>query len=351
MSSERVSWFPGATGAQPTDVGVKSARLFRLAREGIRVPEGFAVTAAAYREFVREARLEQVIAREVRRYRAGRDLVVVAAAIRTAFREASLPLALTDEILAAYAELGGDGTEVAVRSSPIDTQDDVADETFLHLRSGADVLAACRRCFASLFSAVAVGNREHWGPDQLAAAMPVTVQRMVRADLGSSGTVRGESTFVRVRAAWGLGDPCAGDADQYSVHPGARPMIVRHRGAKRTKSVYGGRRGTRVVPTTPEERFGLVLTDDDIQELARWSVAADKHFGHPMELEWAKDGRCGDLYLVEVRSRVLSALTIAGPARVRPSLRTDPADLGPAGSKSDGSAGAMRTAQIESESG
>ncbi|WP_329478853.1 hypothetical protein OG555_39905 [Kribbella sp. NBC_01484] len=319
MNSERVVWLHG--DADPQQVGVKNARLAELTDEGIRIPEGFAVTAAAYQEFVREGRLGPVIARELRRYRAGRDLVVVAAAIRTAFRDTSLPQAVSDEILAAYEDLGGDGTEVAVRSSPAETQDDVADETFLHLRSGADVLAACRRCFASLFSAVAVGNREHRGPDHLVAAMPVTVQRMVRADLGSSGTVRGESTFVRVRAAWGLGEPVSGDADQYSVHPGARPMIVKHRGAKRAKTVYAGLRGTEVVQTTPEERSGLVLTDDDIEELARWSVIADKHFKRPMELEWAKDGRSGGLYLVEVRARVLPVVTIDGPGRAVPVLQ------------------------------
>lgn len=313
MNSDNVVRLRRAT--DPARVGVKNARLAALSGEDIRVPEGFAVTAAAYQAFVREAGLVPVIAQEIRRYRAGRDLVAVAAAIRTAFGNASLPPYLTDEILAAYEELGGDGTEVAVRSSPIDRQDEVADKTFLHLRSGADVLAACRRCFASLFSAVAVGNREHRGPDHLAAAMPITVQRMVRADLGSSGTARGESTFVRVRAAWGLGEPWADDADQCSVHPGARSMIVKHRGAKRAKTVYAGLRGTQVVATTADERSGFVLTDDELQELARWSVAADKHFKRPMELEWAKDGESGDLYLVEARRWSLSAVTIDGPTR------------------------------------
>jgi phosphoenolpyruvate synthase/pyruvate phosphate dikinase len=319
MNSERVVWIEG--DADPQQVGVKSARLAELTNEGVRIPRGFAVTAAAYQEFVREGRLGPVIERELRRYRAGRDLVVVAAAIRTAFRQTELPSSLTDEILAGYEELGGDGTEVAVRSSPIDTHDEVADETFLHLRSGADVLAACRRCFASLFSAVAVGNREHRGPDHLVAAMPVTVQRMVRADLGSSGTVRGESTFVRIRAGWGLGKPCAEDLDQYSVHPGARPMIVKHRGAKRAKTVYAGLRGTREVPTTPDERAGLVLTDEDIQELARWSVIADRHFKRPMELEWAKDGCSGELAVVEARRRTMPAVTINTPVRAIPARR------------------------------
>ena len=95
-------------------------------------------------------------------------------------------------------------------------------------------------------------------------------------------------------------------------------MIVKHRGAKRTKTVYAGLRGTQAVPTTPQERSGLVLTDNDIQELAGWSVAADKHFKRPMELEWAKDGRCGELYLVEVRRRVMPTVTIFvdGPKQI-----------------------------------
>ncbi|MEU4295286.1 PEP/pyruvate-binding domain-containing protein [Kribbella sp. NPDC026596] len=319
MNSARVVWLHGA--ADPQQVGVKSARLAELADEGIRVPEGFAVTAAAYQEFVREARLGPVIAQELRRYRAGRDLVVVAAAIRTAFREASWPAEVADEILKAYEELGGDGTEVAVRCSPLGPHNAEQGEVFLHLRSGAAVLAACRRCFASLFSAVAVGNRELNGPDHLAAVMPVAVQRIVRADVGGSGTARGESTFVRIRAAWGLGEPPAGDADQYSVHLGPRPLIVKHRGAKKTKTVYADPHGTRTLPTTPQERSGLVLTDDDIKELAQWSVTADRHFKRPMKLEWAKDGCSGDLYLVEVNRRVMPAVTIDAPAHPVPARR------------------------------
>ncbi|MGW1344447.1 PEP/pyruvate-binding domain-containing protein [Kribbella sp. NPDC002412] len=314
MNGEWVLRPEDAGGTDPAQAGAKSAGLSELSRKGIRVPAGFVVSAAAYQEYVRESRLGPVIASELRRYRAGRDVVAVAAAIRTAFREASLPPALAAEILDAYQELGGDGTEVAVRCSPVDSHDDIRDEVFLHLRSGADVLAACRRCFASLFSSVAVGNRELRGPDHLAAAMPVAVQRMVRSDLGASGTARGENTFVRVRAAWGLGEPPAEDPDQYSVHPGAVPMIVRHRGAKRTKTVYADPHGTKTIPTTPQERSQLVLNDDELQELARWSVEVDKHFKRPMELEWAKDGCSGDLYLVEVRHRAMPRVTIPRPA-------------------------------------
>jgi phosphoenolpyruvate synthase/pyruvate phosphate dikinase len=169
----------------------------------IRVPEGFAVTAEAYREFVREARLGSVITRSIRRIRAGRDLVVAAAEIRSAFRDASLPSTVVDDILTAYQKLGGDGTEVVVRCSPATSADATQGEVFLHLTTGADVIAACRRCFASLYGAVAVGNREAEGIDHLRVAMPVTVQRMAHSDLGSSGAARDESTFVRLPAPRG----------------------------------------------------------------------------------------------------------------------------------------------------
>ncbi|TDO48361.1 pyruvate phosphate dikinase-like enzyme [Kribbella sp. VKM Ac-2571] len=320
MNSEYVVRLDGepmqsAVGAGPEQIGVKAARLAELAREGIRVPEGFAVTATAYREFVHQAGLAPTIAQEIRRFRAGRDLGVAAAEIRSAFRDASMPATVVDEILDAYQELGGDGTEVAVRCSPVTFADAVRDDVFLHLTTGADVVAACRRCFASLYNTVAVGNREAEGIDHLKVAMPVTVQRMVRADLGGSGTARGENTFVRVRASWGLGEPPAADADLYSVHPGARPLIVRHRGAKLTKTVYADPRGTRPVPTTPAERTTLVLTDDELQELARWSVVADKHFRRPTTLDWAKDGQSGELYVIEVRPGVAPAVTIVARGR------------------------------------
>jgi phosphoenolpyruvate synthase/pyruvate phosphate dikinase len=312
MNSEYVVRLDGEV--DPEQVGVKTARLTELAREGVQVPEGFAVTAAAYREFVRDARLEPAIAQAIRRYRSGRDLIVAAAEIRSAFRDAPMSPVVADNILKAYEDLGGEGTDVAVRCSPVSAPDVGQEEVFLHLSTGEDVLAACRRCFASLYGAVAVGNREAEGIDHLAVAMPVTVQRMIRTDLGGSGNARGESTFVRVRASWGLGGPTA-DADQYSVHPGSRPMIVTHRGAKLTKTVYGDPCGTRVVPTTPEERSTLVLSDEDLHRLADWSVAADKHFRRPTTIDWAKDGCSGELSVIEVRPGVSPTMRIRAYGR------------------------------------
>jgi phosphoenolpyruvate synthase/pyruvate phosphate dikinase len=297
----------------PAQVGGKAAQLAELHGRGVRVPDGFAVTAAAYQEFVREARLDPLISQEIRRYRHGRDLGVVAAAIRTAFRGAEFPDELAAQILAAYDALGGDGTEVVVRCSPVFPQRGTT-AVFLHVNSGAAVLMACRRCFASLFGADTLGDRELNGPDHLTAVMPVTVQRLVRSDLGASGTARAESTFVRIHAAWGLGAPATGDV--YSFHPGPQPLIVKHRGSQQTKTVYADPHGTREVPTTPQERAAAVLTDDEIAELGTWSVAAENYFGRAMELEWAKDGRSGELYLVEVRPWTVPAVTIS--RRVRP---------------------------------
>ena len=311
MSMNRIVWIQDESSTDPEQVGLKNSRLAALSREGLPVPSGFAVTAVSYREFVDAARLGPVIEQELRGYRAGRDLVAVGAAIRTAFCDAPLPPVLGDEILAAYEELGGDGTEVAVRCSPVAPVEEVRDELFLHLNSGAAVVAACRRCFAALFGDVAVGNRELRGPDHLAAATAVTVQQMVRSDRGASGTVHGESTFVRIQAAWGLGEPAAEDPDQYSIHPGARPMIVRHRGGKRIKTVYAGLRGTHAVPTTPAERSALVLSDDELQVLAQWSLTADTMFERRMELDWARDGESGRLYLIEARPLVFPAISIS----------------------------------------
>jgi phosphoenolpyruvate synthase/pyruvate phosphate dikinase len=293
-------------------VGAKAGRLAELAREGIPVPEGFAVTAAAYQEFVLDARLGPVIAQAIRRFRAGRELAVAAAEIRSAFRDAPLPRAVADEIRAAYCDLGDDGASVAVRCSP---RDETGGQSFLHLSSEAEILAACRRCFAALFDAVAVGNREALGADHLKAAMPVLVQRMIRSDLGGSGTVQRENTFLRVRASWGLAGASAAGSDQYSVHPGPRPLIMKHLGTKPEKVVYADPRGIRTVPTTSEERTALVLTDQELRELAGWSVVADRHFCRPMTLAWAKDGPSGRLFLMDVQPAAVPAPVIPAARR------------------------------------
>jgi len=194
MSNEpRIAWLTDPIGTDLAAVGGKNASLSVMLRElgaeGIKVPDGFAVTSAAYWEFVDAARLRPFIAEQIRRLRHGRDLVAVGAAIRTAFFDAELPDSLVEEISAAYEKLGG---TVAVRSSA--TAEDLPEasfagqqETFLNV-SGVDaLLSACKRCYASLFTDRAISYREERGFDHLAVALSVGVQRMVRSDLGGGG--------------------------------------------------------------------------------------------------------------------------------------------------------------------
>jgi phosphoenolpyruvate synthase/pyruvate phosphate dikinase len=175
MNSEYVVRLDDCEASWTDQVGVTASRLHRLAGRGSCPPEGFVVTAAAYREFVHENRLGPVIAQAIRRVRAGRDVRAAAAGIRTAFRDAPMPPAVAAAILAAYGDLGGEGTEVTVTCSPPSNRPD-GGETFHQLRTGTDVLAACRRCFAAAFTAVAFSNREATGESHLTTTMPVLVR-------------------------------------------------------------------------------------------------------------------------------------------------------------------------------
>jgi phosphoenolpyruvate synthase/pyruvate phosphate dikinase len=143
----------------------------------VRGPDDFTVTRAGYDEFVRAARLRPLIAHQVRRYRAGADLVGVGVAIRTAFCFAEWPAGLRDEIAAAYRRLGGDGTRVVVRGG-------TAPEVFENIDNGRDLLAACRRCFAAQYTDEAIRSRENGGGDHLAVTTSVEVRRMVRPPSG-----------------------------------------------------------------------------------------------------------------------------------------------------------------------
>ncbi|MGW1344452.1 phosphoenolpyruvate synthase [Kribbella sp. NPDC002412] len=339
MDQARIAWLKDEAGTDLASVGGKNASLGVMLRElgaeGIKVPDGFATTAAAYREFVRSAGIDPVIARQIRRYRGKADLASVGSAIRAAFLEAELPPPLVTELATAYAELGGDGTEVAVRSSA--TAEDLPDasfagqqETFLNVRSLDELLTACRRCYASLFTDRAISYREERGFDHQAVALSIGVQRMVRSDLGSAGvmfTLDSDSGFpgvVQLSAAWGLGESVVSgqvDPDEYVVfkpklvEDGLRPILSRRCGAKELKIVYAEAGGTTSVPTSEEERNRLVLDDDDVLRLARWAVAVEEHYGRPMDIEWAKDGRTGELFLVQARPETVQTRREASSLR------------------------------------
>ncbi|MGN6273433.1 MAG: phosphoenolpyruvate synthase [Protaetiibacter sp.] len=332
MSERLIVWFDEVGMADVPLVGGKNASLGEvisaLTSEGVRVPDGFATTADAYRAVVARNRLDARITAELDAYRGGRSTLRAAGeAIRESFLAAEIPLDLAEQIREAYRELerrsGVTGLAVAVRSSA--TAEDLPDasfagqqETFLNVVGERQLLDACRRCFASLFTDRAISYRQLKGFDDLEVALSIGVQRMVRSDLGASGvmfSIDTESGFPRaavISAAWGMGELVVQgivDPDTYMVFtpllddPSLVPIIERTRGAKERKMVYGrgGSARTRTIDTTPRERAALVLDDPDILQLARWAVTVARHYGRPMDMEWAKDGATGELFLVQAR--------------------------------------------------
>jgi pyruvate,water dikinase len=338
-----VRWFRELSLEDVPEVGGKTASLGEmfqaLTPKGIRVPDGFALTATAYRDYVRHNDLEPLI----RDTLADLDLDDVAslqergARIRYAFTHAEIPPDLEAAALQAYAELGASvpgGVDVAVRSSA--TAEDLPDasfagqqETYLNVQGEAALLESIRRCFASLFTDRAISYRTQRGFDHLAVALSICVQRMVRSDLAGAGvlftldTELGSRDVVLVTASWGLGETVVQGTvgpDEYLVFKptlatGHRAIIRRSLGSKEHRMTYdaGGGRRVRVRPVSRRDRDRYVLTDDEVLELARAGVLIEAHYSErrdtptPMDIEWAKDGRTGELFIVQARPETVQS--------------------------------------------
>ena len=318
-------------------VGGKNASLgemvVALSGEGVSVPNGFATTAHAFREFVRRNGLETGIRKRLAAFKSSDSTLQEAGAeIRRLFLESPMPQDIEAGILDAYRRLGSQAGRrepaVAVRSSA--TAEDLPDasfagqqETFLNVRGERELLEACRRCYASLFTDRAISYRELKGFDHLEVALSVGVQLMVRSDLAGSGvmfSIDTETGFPRavvISAAWGLGETVV----QGTVNPdkimifkplldrAAAPIIERTLGEKERKLVYatGGSARTRLVDTSPADRERFVVSDDEALQLARWAVAIERHYGRPMDMEWAKDGETGQLFIVQARPETVQS--------------------------------------------
>lgn len=323
-------------------VGGKNASLGEMVRElvpqGVRVPDGFAVAADGYRRFLSAAGLDQQI-REVLADLDTHDIDNLqrrGSRVRHLILGAEFPADLEQEIVAAYSELEREADrrdtaarlDVAVRSSA--TAEDLPDasfagqqETYLNVQGPAVLLETCRRCFASLFTDRAISYRADKGFDHFKIALSIGVQRMVRSDLACSGvmfSIDTESGFpdaVLINAAYGLGENVVQGAvnpDEYYVFKptllkGKRPIIRRVLGSKEFKLVYdvGGSKMVRNVPVADADRKRFSLTDDEVLQLARWAVQIEAHYGSkrgrttPMDMEWAKDGKSGELFIVQAR--------------------------------------------------
>ena len=333
-----VLWFEDIGIADVPTVGGKNASLGEMVRElgksGVRVPNGFATTSAAYRHFIDASGIESDIRAEIRAYNEGKSTLHEAgSAVREHILSSPLPDALADEIRAAYDELARrldmSSPAVAVRSSA--TAEDLPDasfagqqETFLNVRGHRALLNACRRCYASLFTDRAISYREAKNFDHFSVALSIGIQQMVRSDLAGSGVIftldteTGFPDVAVISGAWGLGETVVQgmvDPDKYVVFKplldiaGVKPIIEKSLGAKATKMVYaeGGSKRTRLLETTPAEQREYVLEDEDIVELGRWAATVEKHYGRPMDMEWAKDGETGLLYLVQARPETVQS--------------------------------------------
>jgi len=298
------------------------------------VPDGFATTADAYRAFVAANGIEPVLRHQLELFHSGEaSLRVTGEALRELFLGGEFPDDIANGIRSSYRELseksGQTNLAVAVRSSA--TAEDLPDasfagqqETFLNVTGERDLLDACRRCYASLFTDRAISYREVKKFDHLEVALSIGVQRMIRSDVGGSGvmfSIDTDSGFpgaAVISAAFGLGETVVQgtvDPDKYLVfkalleRPGCTPIIEKTLGAKARKMVYakGGSARTRMIDTPERERQSFVLGDADIVKLARWAVIVENHYGRPMDMEWAKDGVTRELFMVQARPETVQS--------------------------------------------
>jgi pyruvate,water dikinase len=333
-----VVWFEKLTRGDVPRVGGKNASLGEmvgnLAAKGVKVPNGFATTAGAYWRFIERNGLKATIASTLADLEKGRiSLAEAGQGIRNAILKGDWPQDIADAITAAYRDLcqraRKQQADVAVRSSA--TAEDLPDasfagqqETYLNIRGEGALLDACRRCYASLFTDRAISYRQAKGFDHLQVALSVGVQNMVRSDLGGAGvmfsidTETGFDKVVLINAAWGLGENVvqgAVDPDEYLVFKpllsdtSLSPVVDKKRGEKAMKMIYStdGEHPTRNVPTSKAERASFVLNDKEILSLSRWACIIEDHYGQPMDMEWAKDGENGELFILQARPETVQS--------------------------------------------
>jgi pyruvate,water dikinase len=338
MKNSYVKWFEETGSEDVAEVGGKNASLGemigKLKEKNILVPNGFATTAAAYRAFLEENDLIDKIKSLLDDLKKGsKTLDQAGESIRGLIKGSEFSEELDGAIREAYRELGKyydtKNVSVAVRSSA--TAEDLPEasfagqqESFLNISGEDALLDACRRCYASLFTDRAITYRQEKGFEHLDVALSVGVQKMVRSDQASAGVMfsldpeTGFRDVVVIDASWGLGESVVQGSvnpDEYTVfkpllgNKSAKPIIDKTLGEKEKKIIYadGGSRTTRTVETPADERRSFALTDDEIIQLAKWACDIEEHYGKPMDMEWAKDGELGQLFIVQARPETVES--------------------------------------------
>lgn len=331
-ASDYIRWFPEISITEIALVGGKNASLgemySKLSKQGINVPNGFATTAQAFWDFLDHNDLRRKINSALKDFQNGNiKLEDTGKKIRELILNGSFPEQLSQAIQESYLKLSQEAKskaiDVAVRSSA--TAEDLPEasfagqlESFLNIQGVDQLLAVCKKCFASLFTDRAISYRETKGFSNQEIALSIGIQRMVRSDLAGSGvmftldTETGFRDLIIINAAWGLGENVVQgnvNPDEYLVFKpllnkeSTQPILSTSIGSKEIKMIYSTKpqKVTENIKTQDQERKSLVLNHNEILQLARWGKAIEEHYGKPMDIEWAKDGQDGKLYIVQAR--------------------------------------------------
>jgi len=329
-----IKFFNQLTIKNVSQVGGKNASLGemyrKLAKKGVRVPNGFATTARGYNYFLKEAGIKKEIKKILKGLNTHNitDLMRRGAGVRRTILAAPFPRDFEKEIIRAYKRLsrqyGAENLDVAVRSSA--TAEDLPDasfagqqETYLNIRGEKELLIAVKKCLASLFTNRAISYRVDKGFDHFKIALSVGVQKMVRADLAASGvmftidTESGFSNAVLINSIYGLGENIVQgkvNPDEFYVFKPTGAIISRSIGKKRLKMVYSDdqKKPTKNIKVNLAEQVKQSITDEQVIKLAEWGKIIEKHYKRPIDIEWAIDGKDKKIYIIQARPETVQSL-------------------------------------------
>lgn len=340
-SQKNILWFDEISSRDVPLVGGKNASLgemfSQLTKKGVNVPDGFALTSKAYWYYLKENGIDKKIKKIFKEFDSKniKSLQETGQKVRKLILKAEFPEDLKKEILENYKKLskkyGEDFTDVAVRSSA--TAEDLPSasfagchETYLNVKGKENLLVAVKKCISSLFTDRAIAYREEKGFDHLKIALSVEIQKMVRSDLASSGVIftldteTGFSNVVLINSIYGIGEMIVKGKitpDEFFVFKptlkkGFKSIILKNLGRKTKKYIYKKEGGLKEVIISKNRQLKFSLTDEEILTLAKWACLIENHYKYPQDIEWAKDGKTGQLFIVQSRPE-----TVHAPKEVR----------------------------------
>ncbi|MEK9135067.1 MAG: phosphoenolpyruvate synthase [Patescibacteria group bacterium] len=327
-SEKFILWFEDIEYGDVGLVGGKNASLgemfSKLTEKGVNVPDGFALTSKAYWHFLKENKLDGVLKGIFSKFNPAsiKNLQATGKLARSAISKANFPKDLEEEIIKAYQELKeeyGENTAVAVRTSGVAEDRPNASfagqfETYLNVSGKEKLLVAIKKCIISTFTDRAIAYREEKKISQLEFALSVGVQKMVRSDLASSGiiftldTETGFKNVLLINSIWGIGEMIVKGKitpDQFYFFKPTKAIIVKNLGRKNKKYIFSSSGGLKEVSVPAQKQLEFSLTDEEISKLASWALIIEEHYGIAEDIEWAKDGQTGELFIVQSRPETI----------------------------------------------